>query len=64
MKTRYDLRKEGSGWTLLITEMEGVYSSVIRYTSRRKTLLSIVRRIELAKPPGKLSITTEWEDGS
>ncbi len=62
MKIEFELLKEVD-WCLVSKDNEG--SALSYFTSRRKALLSIVRRIELIKPSKHFMIILEdIEDGS
>lgn len=60
MKIEFELTKGLKGWLLTSRDADG--SAETPYSSRRKALLSIVRRIELLKPSKHFKIIVEGID--
>ena len=52
----FELKKELNGWSLI---QRDDFVSEHKFTSRKKALLSIIRRIELNKPGDHFKITFE-----
>ena len=56
----FELKKELNGWSLIQRDDEA--TSEHKFTSRKKALLSIIRRIELSKPPNHFIVEVKYGD--